>query len=222
MRRTRKRSSGAATRRRSAGLVLLAATAAIVPSGCGGASSPSVATVATTGTGPAASTNAGGGGGATPGASPSQAQQQQDALKFSQCMRANGLPGFPDPSAGGGIEIPVGSGIDPTSPAFQRAQARCRKLVPGGGIGPAPGSTTHPSAQTLAHWVNVAHCMRRHGISQFPDPGSMVPAHPFADPNIGVISVIDGVVLVFPSTLDTRSTPFVRAANACRFPLHNH
>ena len=41
---------------------------------------------------------------------------------------------------------------------------------------PGVGSTTHPSAQTLAHWRNVAQCMREHGISRFPDPTTSVPA----------------------------------------------
>jgi hypothetical protein len=37
-----------------------------------------------------------------------------------------------------------------------------------------------------------------------------------------VISNIDGVVLVFPGTIDEQSPAFTRAAAACRFPLHNH
>ena len=40
---------------------------------------------------------------------------------------------------------------------------------------PAPGSTTHPSAQTMAHWRDVAQCMREHGVSGFPDPTTSVP-----------------------------------------------
>jgi hypothetical protein len=37
-----------------------------------------------------------------------------------------------------------------------------------------------------------------------------------------MISDIDGVMLVFPATLDTQSPAFTRAAAACQFPLHNH
>ena len=36
---------------------------------------------------------------------------------------------------------------------------------------PGPGSTTHPSAQTLAKLRRIAVCMREHGVPQFPDPG---------------------------------------------------
>jgi hypothetical protein len=35
----------------------------------------------------------------------------------------------------------------------------------------------------------------------------------------GVSSDIDGVILVFPATLDTQSPLFTRAAAACRLPL---
>ena len=49
--------------------------------------------------------------------------------------------------------------------------------------------------------VKVAECMRRHGITDFPDPRTSVPPHALAGVD-GVISDIDGVVLVFPSTID--------------------
>src|SRR5271170_6034838 len=50
---------------------------------------------------------------------------------------------------------------------------------------PRPGSTTHPSARTMAHWRNVAQCMRHQGVSRFPDPTNSVPSY---------IRSIDGVV----------------------------
>jgi hypothetical protein len=37
-----------------------------------------------------------------------------------------------------------------------------------------------------------------------------------------VISDIEGVILIFPSTIDQRSPIFTRAAATCAFPLHNH
>ena len=134
-------------------------------------------------------------------------------------MRANGVPTFPDPS-GQGFEIQPGSGIDPSSPAFQAAQAKCQKLMPAGG--PAPGTVTHPSTQWLAHMVKVAQCMRGHGVPNFPDPTTTVPS-PSTLHGGGVISDIDGVVFVFPAaTIDPQSPAFTRAAKACGFPLHNH
>jgi hypothetical protein len=193
----------------------------LVASGCGGSRLPSVANVGTT-TPSSAATTTNTGSGAAGGGRPSQTQLQQDSVKYSECMRANGVPDFPDPSpGGGGFTFKTGSGVDPSSPAFNAAQAKCRKLLPGGP--PGPGSTTHPSAQWVSHMVKVAQCMRRHGIADFPDPRTSVPANPFPAGSGGVvISDIDGVIFVFPATLDTQSPAFTRAAAACQFPLHNH
>jgi hypothetical protein len=67
-----------------------------------------------------------------------QAQAQAEALKFAQCMRAHGLPDFPDPSAGGGLIIQQNnsgekssSNLNPNSPVFQAAQKACQSLAPG-------------------------------------------------------------------------------------------
>ncbi len=69
--------------------------------------------------------------------------------------------------------------------------------------------------------LKVSQCMRRHGISDFPDPLTSVPSDALAG-TTGVISDIDGVILVFPSTIDEQSPQFTQAAAACAFPLHNH
>ncbi len=175
---------------------------------CGGSRSPSVASVARMSSTTRQARRAQNGSSADP------------ALAYSQCMRSNGVRAFPDPSPGGGFLFHPGSGIDPSSPAFRAADAQCRKLMPGGGP-PGPGSTTHPSAQWLAHMEKVAQCMRRHGVPDFPDPRTSVPSDPFGS-GTGVISDIEGAILVFPSTMDTQSPAFVRAANGCGFPLHNH
>ena len=76
--------------------------------------------------------------------SPSQqAAMEQQALKFSQCMRAHGIANFPDPqfhsgSGGGGVSLQLPAGTDPQSPQFQAAQSACQKDLPkppgGGGL----------------------------------------------------------------------------------------
>jgi hypothetical protein len=73
------------------------------------------------------------------GEAPSPAQQAKDLaqmLKFSACMRAHGLPDFPDPTtSGGGIQLSIGSkkgsGLNPSSPVFRAAQKACQSLMPG-------------------------------------------------------------------------------------------
>jgi len=63
---------------------------------------------------------------------PPQGGQGSDAtsqgLKFSECMRSHGEPGFPDPAANGSITLP--SGMNPESPQFQNAEKACQSLMP--------------------------------------------------------------------------------------------
>jgi hypothetical protein len=194
--------------------VILGALAglSLLVSGCGGASSPSVANVATTTTSTVVHQS-------TSSASPStQDQLRQENLKFSACMRSNGVPNFPDPSPGGGFVFRSGSGLDPSSPAVKRAQAKCRKYMPGGG-GISPGAQTHPTAQWLEHMDGIARCMRRHGVADFPDPRTSIPS-PL--PTAGIVSNIQGAVLVFPDSNELQTPVFLRAATACGYPLHNH
>jgi hypothetical protein len=52
------------------------------------------------------------------------------SLAFARCMRAHGVPKFPDPDGKGGQPGP-GSGVDPASQAFQAAlNGPCRPLAP--------------------------------------------------------------------------------------------
>lgn len=61
---------------------------------------------------------------------PVPASVRRQELQFANCMRANGVPNFPDPDANGDIQFPVDSPI-PRSPAFRIAQRVCNKYVPG-------------------------------------------------------------------------------------------
>jgi hypothetical protein len=68
-----------------------------------------------------------------------QAQAYAAQLKFSQCMRAHGVPDFPDPQPDGGMRVQMkkGTDMDPVSPQFKSAQKACQNLAPGLG-----GTTT--------------------------------------------------------------------------------
>ena len=136
------------------------------------------------------------------------------ALKFAACMRSHGVPNFPDPSGGGGgihFHLSAGSGITPFSPAFKAAQTSCRKLLPGGG----PGAQ-HPTAQDVAQTLKVSECMRRHGVSGFPDPTLTPPANP-SPSSYSILEDRGGVVLAVPSTINPSSPVFTRAAAVCGF-----
>ena len=56
--------------------------------------------------------------------------------------------------------------------------------------------------------------------SQLSRPGDLVPSS--LGSGVREVSNIDGVIFVFPSSLDTQSPAFLHAAAACKFPLHNH
>jgi len=56
------------------------------------------------------------------------------AVKYAQCMRANGVPNFPDPREDNGrVEMLIGSVVNPGSAQVQKAMQACRSLLPGGG-----------------------------------------------------------------------------------------
>jgi len=68
---------------------------------------------------------------------PPTAQQLSQVVKFVACMRTNGVPSFPDPTAQGTFQGGA-SPIDPGSPQFQAGLRVCRKLLPAGnGLGGA-------------------------------------------------------------------------------------
>ncbi|HEY6315511.1 MAG TPA: hypothetical protein VIY52_32550 [Streptosporangiaceae bacterium] len=79
-------------------------------------------------------------------------------LAFAQCMRAHGVPGFPDPSNG---QFNL-AGINQNSPQFVHA---------GGICGPSGGNAgASQQAQNVAQALKFARCMRAHGVTDFPDP----------------------------------------------------
>jgi hypothetical protein len=68
---------------------------------------------------------------------PSLAQQ----LKYARCMRAHGVPDYPDPNGGGGA-VSLGSGdMNPNSPRFQKANKLCYQRT---GVQGVPGSENQP------------------------------------------------------------------------------
>ena len=132
-------------------------------------------------------------------------------LAFARCMRANGVPNFPDPSPGGGFafEAPVHRRVN------KGAQAKCRKLLPGGGPPCLRVRRRTPSAQTLGKLLKIAECMRTHGVPQFPDPRTSVPSNPVG---IREITDFDDAILLFPSTINMQAPAYRQALTACGAP----
>ena len=99
------------------------------------------------------------------------------AVKFAECMRANGVSAFPDPNASGELTIDAvanGSSLDTGTAAFKHAMSACRSLEPPG----FTGSKVTPSQRTAR--LEFAQCVRQHGVPDFPDP---TPNGPLVDTN---------------------------------------
>ena len=109
-----------------------------------------------------------GSGSPGPAASPSRLYQQ--SLTYSRCMRAHGVPNFPILKQG-----PGGSLVHPasppagmlTAPGYGAAFRACLKLAVIGG-----GSRARYQAAAL-RGLNQAECMRAHGITNYPSPGTL-------------------------------------------------
>ena len=140
----------------------------------------------------------------------SQNTGYSQALAFAKCMRSHGVSDFPDPSAGGGVSITLGSGINPAAPAFKAARQSCQHLVPDGGSLSGP-----PNPQAKAQMLKMSKCMRAHGVSDFPDPHSgSPPGRPFGYRDI---IATNGFYLGIPASIDPQSPAFKQAAAACDF-----
>jgi hypothetical protein len=131
-------------------------------------------------------------------------------LAFSKCMRTHGVSNFPDPSPGGGIQISIGSGLNPFSPAFKAAQSACGKLLPGGG----PAAHGPPSAQTAEQMLTISKCMRAHGVTGFPDPTTTPPSGLSGHSRV---LFHGGLFLEVPDTINQDSPVFKQAGTACHF-----
>jgi hypothetical protein len=126
-------------------------------------------------------------------------------LEYSVCMRKHGVPGFPDPTRNGSLNIAGTAGA--SVPVFQAAQQACGKYLPGH---VPPGSVP---ASYLKHMLVAAECLRAHGVPDFPDPTTKPPPGP---PPSGVaVLTLGGVSFVIPSSVDTQSALFARAVAAC-------
>jgi hypothetical protein len=71
-------------------------------------------------------------------------------LRLAQCVRAHGVPNFPDPSSTGGLSIP--NDINTDAPAFKSARGACAKLAQSGGGQSASSGISKAQLLTLAKW----------------------------------------------------------------------
>lgn len=169
--------------------------AAVLVAGCG-SGSPSRSTTASASV--------------SPNSIASQAQVHSKSLAFSRCVRANGVPNFPDPPANGGYglksfaqqsngETLSINGVSVNAPAFRAALAKCDHYLP---QRPAPTATNLELQREAA--VRFGRCMRAHHIN-IPDPK--------VAPGPGGQGI--GVRVDIPSGMTQNSPAFVAAYQAC-------
>jgi hypothetical protein len=117
---------------------------------------------------------------------------QQD-LSFTQCMRSNGLPDFPDPNANGqGFGNQRQQQQERSDPHFSAAFTACQHLLPTS----SPQSKATPDNADLER---LAQCMRSHGVRNYPDP----------NPNVSVASQLA------QAGINPNSPSFQNTLNTC-------
>jgi hypothetical protein len=151
--------------RRRLGVAVVAVVLGLAGAGCGGTPSDG------SGGGGAATADRGAGigtddaGGGSSGARSTSARDQ--AVRFSGCMRENGVRDFPDPDASGELTLDGvvnGSSLDADSAAWKAAIATCKDLQPSGFTGRKRSSAQQEAALAFAR------CVRQNGVKDFPDP----------------------------------------------------
>jgi len=121
----------------------------------------------------------------------------QAALAYARCMRAHGVPDFPDPDGNGNFSLPGSVSSQETA-----ANHVCNHLLNTG--------TQLNAAQTqhaLRQLVRYARCMRAHGVPGFPDP----------EITSGGIGVPGGFTFdTAGRDLDQKSPKYQAASRACQ------
>src|SRR5215217_6911692 len=124
----------------------LAGLIGLISAGCGSNASSETGTASSTG-----STSSG---------ANTKLSARDKAVKFAECMRANGVPHFPDPDPKGDSSF----GVDVSREVWLKAVDACKALKPPGAL----SAKRTPKEQSAS--LRFAQCVRDHGVKDFPDP----------------------------------------------------
>lgn len=130
------------------------------------------------------------GGGSTAQAGSSTYQK---AVAYAQCMRARGVPGFPDPDTQGDFLFHG----NPNAAQYLSANKGCEHLLPNSGA-----ASPAQQQDKISAGLKFSACMRSHGVTKFPDPVPM---------NGGAVFEIRGPDI----GMSTHSPQFQSAAHTC-------
>jgi hypothetical protein len=121
----------------------------------------------------------------------------ENAVKFSECMRDNGVSEFPDPDASGELTIDGvlnGSSLDASSTTWKTAMGVCKDLEPAGFTGDEDLTAEEQQAR-----LEFAQCIRDNGVKDFPDP---VEGEPLVDTNRIPSSATEGGMTILNAAMD--------------------
>ena len=123
------------------------------------------------------------------------------SVAFAKCMRANGVPGFPDPNGQGNFNDAQIQALT-NGPQGDSALHQCRSVLPNAGTGLTVTQIQTIQQQNLHNAVKAAICMRAHGITNFPDPAGTT-----QDSGVNWPQTLPGI--------DTGSPPYEKAYMTC-------
>jgi hypothetical protein len=139
-------------------IAVAAGALALLAAGCGGGSPRAVNVTSSTTAATTTTQN---------GTTTVQIGSLSGALAFARCMRAHGIPNWPDPTSGGVFDKSklrqLGLSVSRVRAVEERS---CKYDFVNGG---------QPQGQTItraeqADYLRAAACIRRHGFPDFPDP----------------------------------------------------
>ena len=136
---------------RAAAAVIATAGLTLPAAACGGSPGAQVAQLGST----------------TTSSSNSVTAQVSGAVAFSRCVRAHGVPAYPDPSTTGLPPKKTPQELGVSSAELQTAQTACRHLLVNGGRPTQIQVELYRDAM-----LNYARCIREHGVPNMPDPDS--------------------------------------------------
>jgi hypothetical protein len=96
-------------------------------------------------------------------------------LAFAKCMRSNGVPNFPNPDRQGDFNNATVNALTSNN-SGDNALHQCRSVLPNAGTGLTTEQIQQIQQTNLRNAVKAAHCMRAHGIMNFPDPAGTTQA----------------------------------------------
>jgi hypothetical protein len=187
------------TRRLAAAVTTAAVALLVVACGSSGPSPSGVATLPSASAGPAAAASA--------APSPNASDLAAQGLAYANCIRSNGVPGWPDPDASGAfdkslVRRAVGELGSPTYQQYLTASTACQDLLPANMREPT-------AAEVQQQWTddrNFAQCMRSLGVVNAPDPVADGNGRPYFN--------------LAGTGIDTKSPDILAKAQKCATQLH--